>query len=78
MNDTSAPKNESATDWQGILSAAADLHEALAFLRPALAKAARNGDLKYREIGEPLRVSTNRAWTLINDEAPSASLESAE
>lgn len=77
MNDTSAPKNESATDWQGILSAAADLHEALAFLRPALAKAARNGDLKYREIGEPLRVSTNRAWTLIN-EAPSETLEASE
>lgn len=75
--NTSAPKNESATDWQGILSAAADLHDALAYLRPALAKAARNGELKYREIGEPLRVSTNRAWTLIND-GESAALEAAE
>lgn len=75
--NTNAPKNESATDWQGILSAAAELHDAIAFLRPALAKAARNGDLKYREIGEPLRVSTNRAWTLIN-EGNSAPLEDAE
>lgn len=75
--NTNAPKNESATDWTGILSAAAQLHDAIAFLRPALAKAARNGDLKYREIGEPLRVSTNRAWTLIND-GDSAALEAAE
>lgn len=77
MNDISVRKNESATDWPGILSAAADLHDAIAFLRPALAKAARNGDLVYREIGEPLRVSTNRAWTLIND-GDSAALEAAE
>lgn len=65
--NSSAPKNETATDWDGILAAAADLQDIIAYLRPALAKAGHNDDLKYREIGKPLRVSTNRAWTLVNN-----------
>lgn len=68
--NTNAPESSTATGGvTELLSAAADAYDAGKTIRKEAARAAAAAGVKYREIGAGLRLSSSRAWKLVNEDA---------